>query len=218
MGIFMSGQLIAAVFGVVVGAVAAWLKAVLAIREKANEELRSLRIAAYPAAYQLTAPFSLWPRAIMTYDDLFQLNLALRRWYFNDGGLYLSARSRDYYGNMKQLICAHLDEAADRASPRAVELPADAYADLMTTARAFRNALADDLETRRQRSLWWVSASWLRHRRHHQKWTDLMARVGGVDREVRPYPLSKMPLRLTQQAQTTSGGSGGSGGSARSRS
>jgi hypothetical protein len=34
----MSQQLAAAVIGVVVGAVAAWLKAVPAIREKANED------------------------------------------------------------------------------------------------------------------------------------------------------------------------------------
>jgi ABC-type uncharacterized transport system permease subunit len=68
---FMSQQLVAAVIGVVVGGVAAWLKAVLAIREKANEELRTLRIAVYPVGYQLTAPLSLWPPATMTYDDLF---------------------------------------------------------------------------------------------------------------------------------------------------
>jgi hypothetical protein len=190
----MSQQLAAALIGVVVGAVAAWLKAVLAIREKANEELRGLRIAAYPRGYLLTAPLSLWPPASMSYDELFQLNLALRRWYFTCGGLYLSARSRDRYGDMKQLICAYLDETADEGNLSAVELPMDAYADLTTTARAFRNALAEDLETRRQRSLWWVLASWRRHRKQHEQWTVLMAKVGGVDRDVRPYPLSKMPL------------------------
>jgi hypothetical protein len=202
----MSQQLVAAVIGVVIGAVAAWLKAVLAIREKANEELRSLRIAAYPIGYQLTAPLSLWPPASMNYDELFQLNLALRQWYFTSGGLYLSARSRDRYGDMKQLICAYLDDKADGAGLSAVELPRDAYDDLTTTARAFRNALAEDLETRRQRSLWWVLASWRRHRKQHEEWTVLMAKVGGADRDVRPYPLAEMPLPPAETTPLTSGG------------
>jgi hypothetical protein len=77
---------------------------------------------------------------------------------------------------MKQLICAYLDATADEATPGAVEPPRDAYDDLTTTARAFRNALTEDLETRRQRSLWWVMASWRRHRKQHQKWTVLWRR------------------------------------------
>jgi hypothetical protein len=166
LGRFMSQELIAAVIGLVVGAVAAWIKAVLAIREKANEELRGLRIATYPIVYQLTAPLSLWPPASMSYDDLFQLNLALRRWYFTSGGLYLSARSRERFGEMKQLICAHLDGINDETSLDAVDVPSDAYKDLTTTVRAFRNALTEDLETRRQRSMWWVFVSWQRHREH----------------------------------------------------
>ena len=190
----MSQELVAAVIGLVVGALAAWIKAVLAIREKVNEELRGLRVATYPMVYQLTAPLSLWPPASMTYDDLFQINLALRRWYFASGGLYLSARSRDRYGEMKQLICAYLDDIGDEARPAAMDIRPDAYTDLTTTARAFRNALTEDLETRRQRSLWWVLVSWRRHREHQRTWKQLMAKVGGVDREVSPYPLSKMLL------------------------
>jgi hypothetical protein len=190
----MSQELVAAMIGLVVGAVAAWIKAVLAIREKANEELRGLRIATYPTVYQLTAPLSLWPPASMSYNDLFQLNLALRRWYFTSGGLYLSARSRDRYGEMKQLICAYLDDIDNEARLDEVDIRPDMYKDLTNTARAFRNALTEDLETRRQRSLWWVLVSWQRHREQQRMWKQLMAKVGGVDREVSPYPLSKMPL------------------------
>jgi hypothetical protein len=195
----MSEQLVAAVIGLVVGAIAAWLKAVLAIREKANEELRALRIAAYPVGYQLTAPLSLWPPASMNYEELFQLNLALRQWYFTTGGLYLSARSRDRYGEMKQLICGYLDTTADESNLETVELSADAYDDLTKTARTFRNALTEDLETRRQRSLWWAVASWLRHRRQHRKWIARMKKVGGVEHKNRPYPLSEMPIPPIQR-------------------
>jgi hypothetical protein len=200
LGRFMRQELVAALIGVVVGAVAAWIKAVLAIREKANEELRGLRIATYPIVYQLTAPLSLWPPASMSYDDLFQLNLALRR-YFTDGGLYLSARSRDRYGEMKQLICAYLD-LDGKAHLDAENVSPDVYTDLTATARAFRNALTEDLETRRQRSMWWVFVSWQRHREYQQEWKLLMDKVGGVKRDVRPYPLAQMPLSPVERTTT----------------
>jgi hypothetical protein len=45
----MSQEVVAAAVGLLVGAVGAWVKAALAIREKANEELRGRRIDAYPA-------------------------------------------------------------------------------------------------------------------------------------------------------------------------
>lgn len=152
----MSQELIAAVIGLVVGALAAWIKAVLAIREKVNEELRG--------------------------------------WYFTSGGLYLSARSRDRYGEMKQLVCAYLDAVDDRART----VPREVYDDLTTTARTFRTALTEDLETRRQRSLWWVVASWRRQHTQHRKWKRLMAKVGEPDRTLRPYPLAQMPLPPVQ--------------------
>jgi hypothetical protein len=196
----MRQELIAAVIGVVVGAVAAWIKAVLTIREKSNEELRGLRIATYPIVYELTAALSLWPPASMSYDDLFQLNLALRRWYFTCGGLYLSTRSRERYGEMKQLICAYLDGRDDEVGLDEGNVPADAYTDLTATARAFRNALTEDLETRRQRSIWWVFVNWQRHREQQRKWKLLIGKVGGVNQDVRPYPLSEMPLSPVERA------------------
>jgi hypothetical protein len=119
-------------------------------------------------------------------------------------GLYLSARSRERYGEMKQLICAYLDELAEEHEEKEEEeeqqqrsahhVPPDVYGDLTITARAFRNSLTEDLETRRQRSLWWAVRSWQQHRKQHQVWSRLIAKVGGSDREVRPSPLGKMPL------------------------
>jgi hypothetical protein len=83
----MGEQLVAALIGLVVGGALAWLKAVLAIREKVNEELRSRRVEVYPTVYRLTAPLSLWPPAEMTYEELADLNLDFRKWYFTRGGL-----------------------------------------------------------------------------------------------------------------------------------
>jgi hypothetical protein len=190
----MSQELVAALIGLLVGAAGAWVRAVLAIREKVNEELRGRRIDAYPAVYRLTAALSLWPPARMSYEELFQLTLELRQWYFTTGGLYLSARSRERYGEMKQLICAYLDELAEEEERSAHDVPLGVYDDLTITTRAFRNSLTEDLETRRQRSLWWVVRSWRQHRKQQQVWSRMIDKVGGPDREIRPYPLGKMPL------------------------
>jgi hypothetical protein len=199
----MSQELVAALIGLLVGAAGAWVRAILAIREKVNEELRGRRVDAYPVVYRLTAALSLWPPARMNYEQLSQLNLDLRQWYFTTGGLYLSARSRERYGEMKQLICAYLDELAEEHEEEEEEaqqqrsahhVSPGVYDDLTITARAFRNSLTEDLETRRQRSLWWVVRSWQQHRKQHQVWSRLINKVGGPYRKVRPYPLGKMPL------------------------
>jgi hypothetical protein len=186
----MGAEILAALTGLVVGAAGAWVKAVLAIRAKVNEELRARRLAAYPPVYRLSSALSFWPPAELTGDELLDLNLRLRAWYFTTGGLFLSENSRTRYGELKQLICAHLDELEDRAAP----VPRPVYQDLADTCSAFRTALTEDLETRRQRSLWFVAVQARRHRRQRSEFEDRIAKVGGKDREVEAHPLNAMPL------------------------
>jgi hypothetical protein len=186
----MGEEILAALIGLVVGAAGAWVKAVLAIRAKVNEELRALRLAAYPPVYRLSAALSFWPPAEITGDELLDLNLRLRDWYFTTGGLFLSENGRTRYGELKQLICAHLDEMDDRAAV----LPPWAYHDLAETCRAFRTALTEDLETRRQRSLWFVAVQARRHQKQRAAFEDRIDKVGGEDRAVEAHPLAAMPL------------------------
>ena len=199
----MGEEIVAALIGLVVGAAGAWVKAVLAIRAKVNEELRALRLAAYPPVYRLSAALSFWPPAELTGDELLDLNLRLRDWYFSTGGLFLSENSRTRYGELKQLICAHLDAMEDRSAT----VPRWAYQDLADTCSAFRTALTEDLETRRQRSLWWVVARSRLHRRQHAAFELRLAMVGGADREVNAYPLAAMPLSPAPQPELESDGS-----------
>lgn len=190
----MKQQVVAALVGLLIGAVGAWVKAALAIREKVNEELRSRRIGAYPIAFRLTAALSHWPPARMNCEELFCLNLALREWYFTVGGLYLSENARDRYGNMKQLISAHLEELPEESNRATQDVPRSVYDDLTKTASAFRNALTEDLETRRQRSLLWVAVRWQRHRRDRKNWEHLRKKLKDPQRQITPYPLKQMPL------------------------
>ncbi|HEX6701784.1 MAG TPA: hypothetical protein VF101_13740 [Gaiellaceae bacterium] len=182
------GSLYAALIGVLVGAAGAWVKAALAIREKVHDDLRAKRLDVYPTVWKMSAALSLYPPAALTRDDLVKLNLDLRAWYFTEGGAFMSEASRARYGEVKELMCGHLDcwEGGET-------VPEDVYDDLARTCSAFRTALAEDLETRRQRSLLWtVSRLWghWKFRRAFRK------RRKKLPEELpwRPYPLADMPL------------------------
>jgi hypothetical protein len=71
----------------------------------------------------------------------------LRRWYYDVGGLYMSENARRRYGSVQELVAAHCSgEAGGVVQP-------EAYDDLMGACSAFRSALTEDLESRRQGSL-----------------------------------------------------------------
>jgi hypothetical protein len=186
-------QLGAALIGLVVGAVGAWVKAALAIRAKTNEELRARRLELYPELWRQTAAFSYWPPIELTRAQLVSLNLATRSWYFDgDGGLFLSENGRHRYGELKQLLSAYI-ELADPAEP----LDRGAYDALAATASALRTGMTEDLETRRQRSLWWVVAQWARHVRQHRRWRRRYEAIGGGDIVLEAYPLSELDAPST---------------------
>lgn len=193
-------QVVAALIGLVVGAAAAWIKAVLAIRGKVFEELRGRRLAVYPIVWRETAKLSFWPPANLTREDLRELNLNLRIWYFTQGGMYLSAGSRDRYGELKQFICLHLDRLDDREGKAAAEVSREIHDVLAETCSAFRNSLTEDLETRRQRSVWWVFTRWRAQRRRRKKWEERWLEAGGPDHQIKAYPLSEMPLPQLEAA------------------
>jgi Holliday junction resolvase-like predicted endonuclease len=185
-------ELYAAMIGLLVGAAGAWVKAILAIREKVGEELRARRLATYPDVWRESAALSFWPPAKLTREELLELNLRLRVWYFTKGGVYLSANSRKRYGELKELICANLDRWAKVEADG--KLKPERYNDLAETCSAFRNSLTEDLETRRQRSIWWTAILWRVHRKRHAAWKKRIRKVGGEDQSTEPYPLADMPL------------------------
>jgi Holliday junction resolvase-like predicted endonuclease len=185
-------ELYAAMIGLLVGAAGAWVKAVLAIREKVGEELRARRLATYPAVWRESAVLSYWPPAKLTYEDLAALNLRLRAWYFTIGGLYLSENSRQRYGELKELICADLEHWG--AVEVEGELGRERYSDLAKTCSAFRTALTEDLQTRRQRSVWWTLTRWRLHKKQEAAWKKRIDEVGGKDQATEAYRLGDMPL------------------------
>ncbi len=143
--------------GLISAAVNSWL----AGRAQVSEELREARLKAYPSVWQLTGGVSTWPWTDATWADVERLHLDFRAWYYVRGGIFLSDNSRARYGELQELIEAHLEEPADRSA----QLPGPVYQSLAGAGSAFRTALTEDLESRRQRSPFTRVALAVRHRR-----------------------------------------------------
>jgi hypothetical protein len=150
-------SVIAALTGLAVGIAGTYVKSLLAARAKVGEELRDLRLGPYRELWAMTALVSRWPTWPLTAAELDDLHWRLRAWYYGKGGLYLSENSRARYGEMQQVIGLTVAAAADAAITPA------AYRDLVATCSALRTALTEDLESRRQRSVWWTVSRWRLH-------------------------------------------------------
>jgi hypothetical protein len=181
----IASELVGAGIGLAVGVSGAMAKSWVALRAKTAEELRAERLEAtrYPAVWKLTSALSVWPRQEPTYGELAELHRSLRQWYYDGGGIYLSERSRARYGDVQELIAAHVAVGGDPRAPLAPRV----YDGLMKTCSALRTALAEDLETRRQRSFWWTLA---RIRWHRQKAKEAEQRIAAARRRTGPEPES----------------------------
>jgi hypothetical protein len=100
---------------------------------------------------------NLWPKtkslaefsaeAPVTLDVIKDVSCNMRDWYFAEGGIYLSRRSRRPYFNLKSLMQKVLDDKAlqhDRAKP----LPGPRLKQILIAARELRTSLSDDIRTR----------------------------------------------------------------------
>jgi hypothetical protein len=150
---------ISAIAGIAAATLAAVVKGYLDRRAGTDEELRSVRVKAYPPVWRLTSALSFRPGARLTYSELRSLDRGLHDWYYgtgahsslqeSPGGLYLSENSRARYGNLRDLINARLKNMDGEK-----DVPGFVYKDLRAAASSFRTSLAEDLETRQKRAFW----------------------------------------------------------------
>ena len=131
---------VAAIVGFVIAAVLALINSWLAGREKVAEGVRTQRIAAYPAAWRRTGVVSRWPRTDAGREHVLRLHEDLRRWYYTEGGMYLSTRARKRYEHLQLVLGSFLLQPESNI--------ADHYVSLMEAASYFRTGLTKDLETR----------------------------------------------------------------------
>lgn len=183
---------LAGALGVAFGGATAYIQGALAARARTGEELREKRLEAYPPVWRETSTLSRYPPAELTLADLMALHLAFRRWYYTTGGLFLSERSRDRYGDVQELLGAYLFQHR-RDDPAGQVDPHD-YQEIAETCSAFRTAMTDDLATRRQRSLIWSLGRW---RWHREKKREAGKRIEAAGGKLIRCPLDE--LRLPEQ-------------------
>jgi hypothetical protein len=166
--------IISAVSGLAVAAVGAIVRGALAQRAGTDEEMRAVRTKVYPWVWERTSIIPRWPPPELSYEELRTFDDELRGWYFGQermpedlrktpGGLYLSENARQRYGELKDLMALTVDAANNDAVPSSV------CEHLLQACSAFRNALTEDLDTRRKRSVWWSIQRRRLHRRQKQE-------------------------------------------------
>lgn len=193
---FWETPIVTAVVGIIVGAAGAYVQIALSARARAGEDLRERRLEVYPVIWQETATISSFPRVQLRWSDLKELHLLCRRWYYTQGGLLLSERSRERYGDLQRLLGARLSVAAQLSD----RVPRDAYIDLEKAGSAFRTALAEDLATRRQRSVVWLFRSWRWHRQQHRAVAKSLQAVDGTPpHHIPSYPVDELVLHRRTQ-------------------
>ncbi len=95
----------------------------------------------------LTDVLPMWPRATIRYGTLAQLSAALKTWYFEKGGIYLSRRSHKRYSAVQQALQVALTGANedDRVSD-------EVYEAVRKKCSALRTEMTEDLLSRREGS------------------------------------------------------------------
>src|SRR4051794_8281989 len=137
--------LVPALIGAVVAFIGALYSNALERRTKIDESLRDKRIDLYQKLWAKTKLLPKWPRSSdVTYEQLFGLSEELRDWYFDEGGIYLSAKARAVYGDLQDAIGAVLQ--GHKSGPVS-DLD---YASVRAKCSALRTELTTDLLSRRR--------------------------------------------------------------------
>jgi hypothetical protein len=153
--------LLTSIGAILVAAVGAVIGAAVNSRAKMGEGLREQRLQVYPQLWAHTSIVSRWPRTGATWQGLAAVHGMLRHWYYGSGGLFMSERSRELYGNAQILIgwlVAGREDSAEQITGREYEY-------IMDRCSALRTALTQDLETRSSQPVWD-----LRRRRQRRRW------------------------------------------------
>lgn len=145
-----------AVFAAVISGVAGLATSYVGIQWKIKKDLeakfdaslRSLRLQAYPPLWGLLKPLALFGRdGYPDRTDLVALSESLRDWYFDQGGLYLSEKSRDAYFRLQRAI-RMLAGSAKWNEESLQDLDADTFEHLRRIASRLRTMMTLDVGTR----------------------------------------------------------------------
>lgn len=179
---------IASVTGVVGAVLGAVVTGALATRARVQDDMRRLRLGAYPPLWEWTSHFSKWPKAPMSYLDLHEFLESYRSWYYHtlSGGLYLSKNTQERFGDVHELLVACFGTVEGDAvpAPPPGEITAAMYHAVREAVKTLRGALTEDLESRRQRSLVLRIAMWREHRKQSGSAGDRLRLVRSEQRRI----------------------------------
>jgi hypothetical protein len=155
---------VVAVIGLVGSAIVAGIGAYAGTRHRIRAELeaeydsdlRKSRIAVYQSLWSALEPLAKYSReepGYPTHDQLRSLSAALRKWYFETGGIYLSAESRQAYFDVQEglAVVVGSERWADVKGSKQVD--ADTFEALRQLGSWLRTTLTYDVGTRRRFSL-----------------------------------------------------------------
>jgi hypothetical protein len=122
-----------------------------------DADLRGQRLKVYPKLWATLEPLAKYardPSGYPTRGEIAKLATRLRGWYFNDGGLYLSAEARQAYFHLQDALTALITSPRWAADGRpSDELDADTFESVRKIGSWLRTALTYDVGTRRRFSL-----------------------------------------------------------------
>jgi hypothetical protein len=157
-------EAIVAVIGLVGTAIAAAIAAYAGTRHRVraelegqyDAELRTSRLEVYPALWCVLEPLAKYardPPGFPKRQEIDELSVGLRKWYFEWGGLYLSAESREAYFDLQEALTVVIESERWTFVDVEEEVEKDTFEDLRHLGSWLRTTLTYDVGTRRRFSL-----------------------------------------------------------------
>lgn len=142
----MADSVAVALASAVAGGALTYVTTIMKIRQdlaaQYDADLRRDRIGVYKRLWTLLQPLARYaPPGEFSFSKGHELATALRAWYFEEGGLFLSEPARDAYFALQDALKA-LD------GPSADAVPAETLKALMDVGSTLRTHLSEDVGTR----------------------------------------------------------------------
>ena len=113
-----------------------------------DKNLQESRLEAYKELWAMLEPLARYGREPVTRAVLRSISDKTRTWYFQRGGIYLTARSRKPYFKWKALMEPFLDDSNVASKPDA-PVPLEQLELVLDAGSSLRTALSDDIGTKR---------------------------------------------------------------------